>query len=170
MTEGQISASNYKPLYLHKAQRLAINKPLFTILQVKPAEWRRRLSTTLQVPNQQVQSVCLHAHFNLVMHSKWPPLLSWRRVSWQRHPSHNQIFLCWPINNSAPPPPRTLPPPDLPHSHLNNERRAGVMSNLGVRYRRGHAFDSSARVQARIGMRRITTGLKELSWRKHGWD
>lgn len=29
------------------------------------------------------------------------------------------------------------PPPDLPHSHLNNERQAGVMSNLSVRYRRG---------------------------------
>lgn len=34
---------------------------------------------------------------------------------------------------------RCEPPPDLPHSHLNNERRAGVMSNLSVRYRRGQA-------------------------------
>ncbi len=34
---------------------------------------------------------------------------------------------------------RWEPPPDLPHSHLNNERRAGVMSNLSALYKRGQA-------------------------------
>ena len=83
------------------------------------------------------KSACLYAHFYLFVHSKWPPLLPWRGVSWQRRWATNIPVLT----------DRYEPPPDLPHSHLNNERRAGVMSNLSVQYRRDQA--SIARQESR---------------------
>lgn len=70
---------------------------------------------------------------------------------------------------------RWEPPPDLPHSHLNNERRAGVMSNLGARYRRWGGQASIARHESRaplacgksprvlrISAERCMAGIKSL--------
>lgn len=129
-----MGTSNNKPLYLYKPQGLAVNNissllPFYNSWS-KRTEWNR-LRWPCRFLTSHFKTVCITGFFFFFCSPqpfcifKMATIVVTKRSVLAEPPKQQSNI---PVLTD-----RWEPPLDLPHSHLNNERRAGVMSNLSRR-------------------------------------